>query len=190
MPIPLVLLNLLLFLGLAVYALSVSKAATSGSIRTLWRLAVLPAAAVILGGFQRLAIQASRAGWLPYELDFFLEEWQIAQSVVVAIIGIYTFLGMRRLASRFLDVETVVGDMVDRVKNAALHDLNLTRREQEVLNVIGTSTQIDDRTLAEKLGVSADTAHTHVSNLLRKTKLRDRRDLIVVAFLLRAHGDH
>jgi DNA-binding CsgD family transcriptional regulator len=156
----------------------------------LWRLAVLPIVAVILGGLQRLAVQAVRLGWLPDDLlGFLLEGWQIAQSAVVAAIGIYILVQMRLLAGRLLDVETVVGDMVDRVNSVNLDDLNLTRREREVLSVVGTSSHIDDKTLAEKLGVSSDTAHTHISSLLKKTKLRDRRDLLVVAFLLKAHGE-
>jgi DNA-binding CsgD family transcriptional regulator len=156
----------------------------------LWRLAVLPVAAVVLGGLQRVAIQAVRVGLLSDEtFEFLFDGWQFVQSVVVALIGIYTFVSMRRLAARLFDIEIVVGEMVDRVRSVSLEDLKLTAREQEVLNVIGNSAQIDDRSLAEKLGVSPDTVHSHVSSLLKKTKLRDRRDLMVVALLHKAQSD-
>jgi len=189
-PFPLVLVNVLIFTTLGWYALWLSRGAPTGSIRMLWRLAVLPIVAVVLGGLQRLAIQAVQRGWLPDEtLGFLLEEWQIAQSLIVVLIGIYVFLRMRLLGRRLLVVESVVGDMVDRVDSVRLDDLRLTSREMEVLMVIGSSTHIDDKTLAERLGVSPDTAHTHVSSLLKKTKLRDRRDLMVVAFLFKTRRD-
>lgn len=186
MPIPLVVFNLLLFVGLGWYVLVVAARAPSASVRLLWRLAVLPIAAIVIGGIQRLAVQAVRVGWLPEEtLDLLLDEYQTVQSLVVAAIGIVTFLVVRRLAIRFTDLEVVTGDMVDRVKGIDLDTLRLTRREHDVLEVLGAGTMIDDRTLAEKLMVSPATVHTHVNSLLKKTKLRDRRDLVVVAFLLR-----
>lgn len=187
MQIAAVTLNLVLFVALGVYALLISRGSPTNSIRRLWRLSVLPVAAVVLGGVQRLGIHAVRVGWLPGEaLAFLLEPWQIVQSGVVAVIGVFTFVGMRRLAGRMFDLEIVVGDMVDRVECVRLEDLQLTPREREVLNVIANSTHIDDKTLSEKLSVSPDTAHSHVSSLLRKTKLRDRRDLIVLGFMLKA----
>jgi hypothetical protein len=41
--------------------------AQSRSVRWLWRLAALPAAAVVVGGLHRIAIQAARLKWLPEE---------------------------------------------------------------------------------------------------------------------------
>lgn len=101
----------MLFAGLAWYALVVAEKAPSASVRLLWRLAVLPIAAVVLGGFQRLAVQAVRVGWLPGDtLELLLDEYQIVQSVVVAGIGIVTLFGIRRLAVRFNDLELMVGE--------------------------------------------------------------------------------
>ena len=189
MPIYLVALNVLIFTGLGWYVLRVSRTAPTETIYTMWRLAVLPVVAVVLGGLQRVAIQAVRVGWLPDEaLELLLEGWQVAQSAIVALIGIYTLIGMKRLADRIFRIQVVIGDMADRVGSMSLEELKLTHREREVLTVIGSSTQIDDRSLSEKLGISPDTAHTHVSSLLKKTKLRDRRDLMVLAYSLRVQG--
>ena len=183
-PLYLVVLNIGLFAGLAGRAYVLARRSSSVSIAFLWRLAMFPAVVVVIGGIQRLGIQAVRAGWLPeHSLDFLLDSWQIIQSLTVTAIGVITFIGLGRVARRLNQVETVVGDMVDRVSDLDLDVLGLTPRERDVLGVIGESTHIDDRTLSEKLGVSADTAHSHVTSLLKKTKLRDRRDLMVVAFL-------
>jgi DNA-binding CsgD family transcriptional regulator len=190
MPLVLVVFNTVLFAGLAVYALVVAAPTQSRSVRWLWRLAALPAAAVVAGGLHRIAIHAARMGWLPEQrLEPLLNEWQIVKSLAVTGIGIAAFLGMRRLACRLSDLEWVVGEVLDRARGVDLDALHLTPRERGVLDVIGVSSRIDDRTLAEKLDVSADTVHTHVRALLRKTKLRDRRDLAVVAFLLKTSRD-
>lgn len=187
MPQTLVVVNTVLFAALGLYSFTIARRAPAGSIRKLWRLAVLPAVAVVIGGIQRLAVQGVRLGWLPDSaLDVLLVGGQTVQSIVVSAIGVYTFVNMRQLASRLYDVETVVGDMVDRIDSVRLDSLALTKREREVLEVLGASSNIDDRSLADRLSISPDTVHTHVSSLLKKTKLRDRRDLRVVAFLLKA----
>lgn len=186
MAVVLVVVNTVLFAGLASYALVMAARTPPRSVGWLWRLAALPAAAVVAGGLHRTAIQAARVGWLPEErLELILDDWQVVKSLVVTAIGIAAFLGMRHLAGRFTDVEWVVGESLDRAQSIDVDALDLTAREREVLDVIGTSSRIDDRTLAEKLGVSGDTAHSHVQSLLRKTKLRDRRDLVVFAFMLK-----
>jgi DNA-binding CsgD family transcriptional regulator len=190
MAFALVAFNTLLFAGLAAYALTMAARAQSGSVRWLWRLTALPAAAVVVGGLHRIAVQSARLGWLPEDkLELLLHEWQIVKSLAAAVIGIAAFVGMRHLAGRLSELEWVVGEMLDRAQNVDLEVLELTAREREVLGVIAGSSLIDDKTLAEKLGVSADTVHTHVQRLLRKSKLRDRRDLVVLAFLLRARRD-
>lgn len=184
MALPLVAINILLFAGLALYALVVAQRVPAEPARQLWRLLVLPAFAVVVGGLRRLAVQAVQIGWLHEDsLDFLLVEWQIGQSVVVAIIGLATVLGIRRVAHRFARLESVAGAMLDRIKDLSLDSLDLTPRERQVLEVLGASTLVDNKTLAENLGVSTETVHSHISALLRKTKLSDRRDLALVAYL-------
>lgn len=186
MPLPLVVVNIVLFAGLGWYALNSASKETAPDVRLLWRLAALPAFALVVGGLQRLAIQAARVGWIPENtLDFLLVEWQVGQSLIVAAIGIAMIVGMRRVAGRFSDVESVAGAMMNRISGIDLESLELTRREMEVLEVLGDSSLVDNKTLAEKLGVSADTVHSHVGSLLRKSKLSDRRDLAVVAYVYR-----
>lgn len=145
---------------------------------------------VVVGGLHRIVIQAARVGWLAEDkLGVLLHEWQIVKSLATTCIGIAAFLGMRHLAGRISDLEWVVGEVLDRAEKIDLDRLMLTTREHEVLDVIGESALIDDKTLAEKLGLSPATVHTYMRTLLRKTKLHDRRDLTVVAFLLKARHD-
>jgi DNA-binding CsgD family transcriptional regulator len=184
MPVASVLLNLVLFVGLGVYALLLSKRTTFESIRLLWRLAVLPVAALFVSGLYKLVVQAARVGWLPTEgLEFLLHDWQVVQSLVVTAIAGIAFRKMSRLARRLSDLELLAGGLVDRVIHVDLDSLKLTPREREVLRVIASSSLIDDKSLAEKLSVSPSTAHTHVLSLLRKTKLHNRHELSVLAYL-------
>ena len=186
MPIPLITLNLLLFAGLGWYDLAMAARSGSDGLRLLWRLAALPAFAVVVGGVQRFALQAARAGWLPDGAqEILLVEWQIGQSMLVAGVALVMLLGIRRLGRRFNELESVAGAMLDRLALVDVTSITLTSREREVLELIGGSALVDDKTLAEKLGVSSATVHTHVTALLRKTKLTDRRDLAVLAYLLR-----
>jgi DNA-binding CsgD family transcriptional regulator len=57
---------------------------------------------------------------------------------------------------------------------------DLTVREREVVDVIGTG-QLSDREIAETLFIAPATAATHVKNILRKTGLNSRRDLLLLA---------
>lgn len=149
MAVALVVVNTLLFAGLASYALVMAARAPSRSVRWLWRLAALPAVAVVVGGLHRTAVQAARVGWLPEErLELLLDEWQIVKSLATTAIGIAAFLGMRRLSGRFSDLEWVVGEVLNRAQKVDLDALDLTAREREVLKMIGASSRIDDKTLA------------------------------------------
>lgn len=59
----------------------------------------------------------------------------------------------------------------------AVRDLNLSGREQEIARAI-----FDDRTessIAEKLGISPHTVHTHVERLYRKLGVGSRTQLVL-----------
>lgn len=186
MLLTLVLVNTGLFIGLGVYAAREARRLRGGSVGMLWSIALLPIVAVVLGGAQRIALQAIAFDRLATTYwRFLVETWQATQTLIVGAIGLATFVRMRRLSARMYDVELIAGNLVDRVKAMSFREFHLTNRESEVLHLIGTSEQVDDRTLARKLSISPATVHTHVMRLLKKTKLRDRRDLAVLAVLLR-----
>lgn len=67
----------------------------------------------------------------------------------------------------------------DRFGATRIADFGLTDRELQVLEVIGAGT-ISDKAIAEELFISPATAATHVKNILRKTGLASRRDLLLL----------
>lgn len=189
MLLPVVAFNTFLFAGLGLYAALNAKRSTSKSLKLMWVLTSLPALAVVVGGLQRLALQAVRIGWIPEDnFEVLLLGWQVVQSILVAAIGITVLLGMRRVGRRLTNMESIAGALLDRVAAVDVKSLELTPRERNVLDVLGSSHVVDNETLAEQLGISTHTAHTHVNALLRKTKLHDRRDLAVVAYVYRGRS--
>lgn len=77
-------------------------------------------------------------------------------------------------------VEALAGALPRHVDAArTLDDARLTRREQEVLDLLGTGV-ISDAEIAAALHVSPATAGTHVRNILRKTQLSSRQHLLLL----------
>ena len=81
-------------------------------------------------------------------------------------------------------LDDLLTSMVDRVPfdTERIQEL-LTPRELEVLTVMSTGT-LADRALADRLEISPATARTHVRNIMSKTGVHDRRDLLGLAVQL------
>jgi DNA-binding CsgD family transcriptional regulator len=94
------------------------------------------------------------------------------------------WLVLRKLqvvASPLAEIERVLGAFVDRVADVAPMDqLGLSKREQEVLEVMRRGA-ITDAEIAAELHIASETARSHVKSIFRKTGLADRRDLVVLA---------
>ena len=56
----------------------------------------------------------------------------------------------------------------------------LTDREREVLALVGSG--LSNEEIADRLVISPLTARTHVSRILTKTAVRDRAQLVVLAY--------
>jgi DNA-binding NarL/FixJ family response regulator len=79
----------------------------------------------------------------------------------------------RSLIARFLSQPTALGDTEGRL--AALTD-----RERDVLRLVAMGLSNDE--VAERLVLSRLTVKTHVSRILAKTGVRDRAQLVVLAY--------
>jgi DNA-binding NarL/FixJ family response regulator len=80
----------------------------------------------------------------------------------------------RRLLERFAQVSTPSDPERDRVIG------QLTEREHEVLVLVAQG--LSNREIAERLFLAEPTVKTHVSHLLLKLDLRDRAQLVVLAY--------
>lgn len=180
----LVAVNALAFIVLFALTIRFMKRERSRRVGRLWMVVALAAATLIIGSLQRLVLQATALGWLPGSVaSDVVEGWQLVQSLVVMSLALAGFLIVKSLAASMAASERLAGSILDRVDHVDIGGLDLTKREQEVLEAIGSGV-LTDAELAEKLHISTNTVQTHVKHLLRKTGLNRRQDLMAVAYLI------
>ncbi len=173
-------INVLLFTGLAVWAIRYAMQEELPRIKPLaWGLAAV-AIAFVLGATTRLLLVAVRLGWLDGRVgDFLLSDWHFFQSVVATALGVGGVLLARRVGGQLRQADRIVSAISDRLPSEAdLEALGLTAREREVLAVIAAG-KLSDIEIGEALFISPATAGTHIKNILKKTGLSSRRDLVL-----------
>jgi DNA-binding CsgD family transcriptional regulator len=177
----LVAFNAILFLVLTVWSLRLWRHEPSRRTRMLWLTVALVSGALVFGAIQRLLLQAALLDWIDVSAtESVLMNWQFIQSIVVGVLAVTAFVSMRRVAASMVVSERVAGSILDRVSHVDISSLQLSKREEQVLDMIGNG-RITDVELSESLHISASTVQTHIKNLLRKTGLKSRQDLIAVA---------
>lgn len=185
----LVAVNSLAFLALLVMAVRLRSREKYPWIKRLWTIVALACGALILGSFQRVALQAVSVGWLPESVGAnATSELQFTQALIVLALLIGAFITLKRLASSMEASERMSASLIDRVRHVDPRSLRLTTREGEVLALIGQGVTADSD-LAAKLHISASTVQSHVKSLLKKTELNSRMDLVAVAVLVASSRD-
>ena len=129
----------MLFLGLAALSIRYRGREVSSRTKRLWLVVAIVSGALVIGSIQRLLVQASLLGWLPESFPpSATNDWQLAQSVIVAILAIIAFREIRKLADSFAITGRVAGSILDRVSHVEVDNLDLSPRESEVLEFIGS----------------------------------------------------
>jgi DNA-binding CsgD family transcriptional regulator len=171
----------LLLMGLAVWL-----------ARAAWRSSAGPFRAVSVGGaaiciivgmtsLQHLLILAVRQDLVSARLDdLLLGPWVVVRATVAVLVGAWAIVLARRNWSHLGRANTIVDALTERVPSEAhARQAGLSSREEEVLGLIRTGI-LSDENIAQSLHISRATAATHVQNILRKTKLHNRRDLMLL----------
>jgi DNA-binding CsgD family transcriptional regulator len=183
-----VVVNTLLFGAMAIVSIRHRHREQSQRMRTLWLIVALLSMVFVVGSVQRVLVQASLMGWISQSVsDFADSNWQIVQSLIVACLTIAAFVAVRGLASSFALSEDVAQSVLVRVGHVQIEELDLSPRELEVLEAIGSGL-VTDVELSEALHISRSTVQTHVKHLLKKTNLESRNDLVAVAHLMSRRG--
>lgn len=179
--VPWVFVNIVLFGVLLGYAIRLQRRWQSTSIRFIATALVLVSGTFLVASVQRLGIQASRAGIVPEDWeDFFLTDYQVLLSLVGTVAGVYAITRLRSGIRRLEDGERMLSVLTDKVPmDLDASKWRLTARETEVLSTI-VSGRTSDQEIADSLYISTATAATHVRNILRKTGLSNRLDLMLV----------
>lgn len=177
----LVVINALLFAVLGGIGLRYAIREESPRIRILSGAFAAACAAFVLGAATRAAAIAVRQGWLSGRVgDVLVSEWHVVQSLAALAFGITTIWLLRKVGPPIRDADHIVSVLSDRfTPGAALSELGLTARELEVVQVIAAGT-LSDKDIATALYISPATAGTHVKNILRKTGVSSRRDLVLL----------
>jgi DNA-binding CsgD family transcriptional regulator len=184
----LVVINTLAILALLVLSIRLRRRERYVWVRRLWTIVTLACGALLLGSIQRLATQAVVVGWLPSSAGESLTgDLQLTQSLVVLVLLLGAFLTLRKLAESMEASERLTSSLLERVRHVDPASLRLTKRESEVLALIGQGVTTDSD-LAAELHVSASTVQSHVKSLLKKAELHSRMDLIALAILVGSVG--
>lgn len=180
----LVVVNAVAFVALTILTVRLGRRERYAWVRRLWTIIALTCGALVLGSLQRVVIQGVSVGWLPESVgDVFTSDLQIVQSLVILSLVLLAFLTLRKQAVSMDASERLSLSLLDRVRHVDPKTLHLTKREQEVLALIGEGVATDSA-LAAELHISTSTVQSHVKSLLHKTELHSRKDLVAVAMLL------
>lgn len=176
-----VVFNFVLFSVLFVYALRVRGRWAASSIGFVATSLVLVAGTFLVSSIQRLGIHASRVGVLPPDLEeWFLSAYQFLLSIIGTVAGVYAVTRLRSGMRRLEEGERMVSVLTEAVPlDVNVSAWGLTARELEVLRTIAAG-NTSDQQIADVLFISPATAATHVRNILRKSGMSKRMDLMLV----------
>lgn len=177
-----VIVNTALFAVLFGYAMRLQRRWQSTSIRFIAIALALVSGTFLVSSIQRLGIQAARADIiLPSWEEFFLTTFHVVLSLIGTAAGVYAITRLRAGIRRLEHGERMLSALTDNVPlDVDVSGWQLTDRESQVLETIVSGRTSDDQ-IAESLFISTATAATHVRNILRKTGLSSRMDLMLVA---------
>lgn len=115
----------------------------------------------------------------------------VAETVLVvaaAVVSLSQWSRVRRAFHALDEHCRVVARLADRsdawLGHMTIEDLHLTPRQAEVFDLICNGT-MSDAEIAEALVISPHTAGTHVRNILAKSELSNRRDLMLLGLAMR-----
>ena len=122
-----------------------------------------------------LALRAGASGFLLKDVD--AADFVQAIRIVAAGEALLAPSVTRRLIDRFahLSVPADETEVAERLRD-------LTGREREILELVARG--LSNREIAERLSLAEPTVKTHVSHLLMKLELRDRAQLVMLAYEL------
>ena len=184
----LVIFNTLAFLALLIMSIQFGRRERYVWVRRLWLIIALASAALLLGSFQRVALQAVSVDLIPDSVgEAFTGDLQLIQSLAVLALLTVAFITVRKLGDSMDASERLSVSLLDRVRHVDPERLDLTKREAEVLALIGEGVTTDSG-LAAELHISASTVQSHVKSLYRKSGLHTRTDLVALAVLIGSAG--
>ena len=88
------------------------------------------------------------------------------------VLAVNALAGARNLPDMLSATKAFAEDAVAHQRPEATDAVRITKREQEVMQLITDG--LDNKTIAQRLGVAGDTVKSHVRNILEKLTLHSR----------------
>jgi DNA-binding CsgD family transcriptional regulator len=178
--------NLVLAAGLTALAVIWALRAKARRARTVfWALGVA-GIALTMTIAQRLIAQLYTDGDLPSSFSWVLTRWwQLVVSGMTTVLllgGVWLILRMTR---HLEEAEEALSSLVSLLpREVSVGPNTFTARELEVLDVMAAGKRTDED-IASDLFISPSTAATHVRNIMRKSSLHNRQELMLLGRSLR-----
>jgi DNA-binding CsgD family transcriptional regulator len=145
-------------------------------------IVILLCVAGVVASLQDIGVLATRLGWVSEEVG----SWFVGRvHALIVITGLFVIVPvlviLRKLTVEFAQAESVTDALVNRLPDGVtMESAGLTPREIEVVSAIAAG-NVSDQQLADHLFISASTAATHVRNIMKKTDIKRRTDLTLLA---------
>jgi DNA-binding CsgD family transcriptional regulator len=174
--------NSALFTVLGVQSWRLGHRIASPRARTQAHILVLVCFAFVVASTLRIGLQLVDVGVLSESAREVLLTWvQFITGVGALVVIIPAMWMLRRLTAMFAKTDQFVTVLTDKITlDASVSDAGLTARELEVLEHVAEGT-LSDAELAQALYISPSTAATHVRNIMKKTGVRRRHELMLLA---------
>ncbi|MCP4305797.1 MAG: helix-turn-helix transcriptional regulator [bacterium] len=139
-------------------------------------------AAFVVGSAQRIGLQLVELGVLAASFsDELIGLVQLVTGLAALFLIVPALWMLRQLTAVFAKSDRFVSVLTDRVRlDGSVSDAGLTARELNVLEHLAQGT-LSDADLAEVLYISPATAATHVRNIMKKTGVNRRHELMLLA---------
>ncbi len=136
----------------------------------------------VIASLQDIGFQLTQLGWIDESVG---RQFTGRIHAVIVIGGLAVLVPvlrlLRELTKEFALLEAVTDKLVGRLpKGVTMETAGLTPRECDVVHTIGTG-QVSDSEIGAVLFISPATAATHVRNVMRKTGIKRRGDLALLA---------
>jgi DNA-binding CsgD family transcriptional regulator len=174
-----------ILIGVGVQAFRMGQRIRTRFARLQSTIVVLLCAAGVISSIQDIGFQMTQLGWLSESVGKqFVGRIQAALVIGGLIVIAPVLVILRKLTAEFAQSESLTDALVNRLPaGLSVETAGLTPREREVVATIGEG-NVSDSAIAASLFVSSSTAATHVRNIMKKTGIKRRGDLALLALEL------
>ena len=174
-----------ILIGVGVQAFRMGQRIRTRFARLQSTIVVLLCTAGVISSIQDIGFQMTQLGWLSESVGKqFVGRIQAALVVGGLIVIAPVLIILRKLTAEFAQSESLTDALVNRLPaGLSVETAGLTPREREVVATIGEG-NVSDSAIATTLFVSTSTAATHVRNIMKKTGIKRRGDLALLALEL------